>query len=274
MAIGVPDFNPLFHQWDLGQKLSAVAVVTITLLWWLIRRDDSIVKTASAEIKQAVSTMFMQTVIGEARRLVALLDEHLPIALSQETIAQPQRSRFDHFCNSLRAINPEELENRGKYSAIIRDAFSGVIVETIKRLMEAAASSSRTIAGDLLNPTALRFEMEGVLYLQFAFVSDKGAEALARQRRYYRFHNIAVISFLIAIAGPFLLWFPLFSDTLWAYDMCIITLLATAAAVPIGLIAVVMSYFCQQWLQRKAQAYRGDSGLLREYSAWIKDHPQ
>ena len=268
----LPQFNALYHQWDLGQKLSAVAVPIMGAIWWLIRKDNSVVKAAGLEIKQAVTTMFMQTVIDEARRLIKLLDEHLPIALSQESVVHPARSRFDQFCQSLRAINPDELEDRGKYSAIIRDAFSGVIVQTIARLMEAAAASPRTVGVELLNPTGICFEMEGALHLKFAFVSHTSATALTRQRRYYRLHNIAVISFLVASVSIFLLWFPLFVDAKWAWNICVTFLLVTALCIPIGLISVVMSHFCQLWLERKAQSYRDKTGLVSEYFIWTKDH--
>ncbi|MGA2583552.1 MAG: hypothetical protein ABSG31_09775 [Tepidisphaeraceae bacterium] len=272
MSGAPPEFNLLYHQWDLGKALSAIAITLIGGIWWLIKRDDSDVRTAVLEIKQAITTMFMQTVIDEARRLLALLDEHLPVALSQETVVQPQRSRFDRFCQSLRAINPEELEDRGKYSNIIRDAFSGVIMQTIDRLMEAAASKSRGVAGDLFNPTAIRFEMEGLLHLKFAFVSNTSAQAFARQRRYFRSHNAAVVSFLVASVCIFLLWFPLFVDARWAWYMCVTTLLATAFSAAVGLIAVVRAHFCQRWLEHKALAYRQKSGLLVEYSEWTKDY--
>ncbi len=138
--------------------------------------------------------------------------------------------------------------------------------------MEAATASSHTVAGGLLNPTALRFEMEGTLHLKFSFVSYTSAKALARQRRYHRLHNTAVVAFLVASIGPFLLWFPLFFDARWASWMCVTVLLVTAIAVPIGLTSVVMGYFSQQWLQNKAQTYRDASGLNNEFSAWTRDH--
>jgi hypothetical protein len=138
--------------------------------------------------------------------------------------------------------------------------------------MDAAASSSRTVAGDLLNPTALRFEMEGSLYLKFAFVSDRGAKAIARQRRYYNFHKIAVGAILTYSVCSFLLWVPLFIDSKLAWNVCVATLLATAVAAPVGLIAIAISHFSQGWLQEKARTYREESGLVNEFSAWTKDH--
>jgi len=271
MTAGTPEFNGLYHQWDLPGKLTAVVVPLIGLIWWLIRKDDDAIEAACLQIKQAMSTMFMQTVMDEAWRLLALLDEHLPIALSQESAIQPQRSRFDHFCQALRTINLEELEKRVEYTNIIRDAFGGVIVQTIKRLMEAATSSSRTAGGELLNPTGIQFDMEGPIHLKFAFISETSVKMFARQRRYYRLHATALFSFLMAVLCLFLLWFPLFFDQKWAWYGASTMLLLAAIFVPVGLITVVLGYRCQRWLQYKARTYQQKTGLLDEFSKWTND---
>lgn len=66
MGVIIPRFNFLYFQWDMAAKMSAVAVFLLTGLWWLIRRDDSAVRTSVLEIKQALATIFIQTVIDES----------------------------------------------------------------------------------------------------------------------------------------------------------------------------------------------------------------
>ncbi len=102
--------NNLYQGWNCLIVIFPIVAALLTGIWFLIKRGHEKTNEFIIGIKEEVHTVFMNTIINEARRLIQIVDEHLPHALSQDRSEEPFPSRFDYFCTSLRQIPEAQLD--------------------------------------------------------------------------------------------------------------------------------------------------------------------
>ncbi len=164
--------NQFFYQWALfGGAIAGIVGLAPAVRWFFTYRHRDL-QSAVLSLEQVASAAFVRIVLTEARRVFAIVDDHLPLSLSQMTSTSSQLSRFDHFCKALREIPAEELDDRGKYANIIKESFGGIISASAGRLLDTMGSGDIAAEGAVLNPTRIRFSLEGDSFLSFASVSQ------------------------------------------------------------------------------------------------------
>lgn len=191
--------EPTYGQWALlGVAVAAIAGFCKILhhVWSTEHRD---VERARLSLEQVSSSFFVSLVLQEARRVFAIVDDHLPQALSQSGSPDIETSRFDNFCMSLRAIPQAELSDRGRYASIIKESFGQIISDRAGRLIEAMSSVGPVgSAGRTLNPTGARFSLEGDGFLKFVVVAE--FDCLNRKME-ARFQQLWGLTGLFAVLG-------------------------------------------------------------------------
>lgn len=252
--------------------LSALAFIGALVLFHL-RSSTEKIELTYLQAKEALSILFIHTVIDEARRLFRLVDDHLPTALAQASTKNPQISRFDYFCRSLRKIGEEELDERGgKYFEIIRDSFSRIVLDQIDRLLQAAQERDSPLSDDLINPTGIHYQLEGATDLTFRFISVFSARCHRRKRR----TGIARIVGLIAFVVVFICWVAMlpffFVEAAWAETSMFYCLLAGIVAFVVGVLSTLTLEVNQYLLGELALAFRSQKGIDAKLDAWKRCH--
>lgn len=79
----VESLSPFLGDWGLLGAVLPIAAAICGVIWWLLSKDGHDVSASALSTKQAVTSMLMQTIIDEARQLMLLVEDHLPMALAQ-----------------------------------------------------------------------------------------------------------------------------------------------------------------------------------------------
>lgn len=161
-----------YSQWPLLTAAIAGTGALCKLLHTVWKNEHRDVDSARLSLEQVASAYFVAIVLEEARRVFRIVDDHIPLALSQKDVANASLSRFDTFCQALRTIPPEELNDRGRYSKIILESFGRIISGSADQLIDAMSASGGNASNKILNPTLARFSLEGDGFLNFAGVAE------------------------------------------------------------------------------------------------------
>lgn len=252
--------------------LSALAFIGALVLFHL-RSSTEKVDHTYLQAKEALSTLFIHTVFDEARRLLRLVDDHLPAALAQASTKNPQISRFDYFCGALRKIGEEELDERGgKYFEIIRDSFSRIVSNQIDRLLQAAQEPDSPLPEDLINPSGIHYQLEGATDLTFQFISVFSARCHRRKRRTRIARIVGLIAFIVVFICVAASLFFLFFDAAWAETSMSYCLFAGTVAFVIGIISTLTLEVNQHLLSELATAFQSKKGIDAKLDAWKNRH--
>jgi len=194
--------NALFHDWGCGRVVVPIVLALLTVIWFVLKRDDFEAKKAVYKIKEQVANMFTNTVVSELRRLVRIVEKHLPEALGQLEVQNARPSRFDHFCAAVRNMTAEEFEQRGDIlRAIIKHEFSGILEKEIEELIEVAERGGGSGVSKSGNPSGMQYALEWETVLKLVFLARKTVWAERVYRRYYAARKAALFSFIIS-ASP------------------------------------------------------------------------
>jgi hypothetical protein len=231
------------------------------MVWKNEHRD---VDAARLSLEQVASAFFVRLVLGEARRVFSIVDDHLPLALSQIKVLNPGLSRFDHFCQSLRSIPLEELNERGKYANIIKEDFGRIISDGANRLLDAMGAAGSTASNAVLNPTTARFTLEGDGFLSFAGVAEFDYQNRRIEARFRRlWTTVGTFALLGIIAGVGVL-IGIVVNATWARSTASWSLMGLLVFGLCSLTAFGLSYVAKRILIRRSQKY-GDPSSVAEF---------
>ena len=254
----------VYGQWPLLTALVAIVGALCKLLHIVWKNEHRDIDGARLSLEQVSSAFFVAIVLQEARRVFAIVDDHIPLALSQSRSPNPGVSRFDNFCQSLRAIPADELNDRGKYANIIKESFGRIIADSAERLIDAMSSAGATASNVVLNPTTARFSLEGDGFLNFAGVAEFDYENRRIETRYRRvWTSVGMFSFLGIISGIGLLA-GIVIDVPWAQAVAPWSLLALAAFSVLTLATFGLSYLVKRSMIRRSHRY-GDPSSVAEF---------
>ena len=254
----------VYGQWPLLTALVAGVGALCKLLHVVWKNEHRDIDGARLSLEQVSSAFFVAIVLHEARRVFAIVDDHIPLALSQAKSPNPGASRFDNFCQSLRTIPAEELDNRGKYANIIKESFGRIIADSAERLIDAMSSAGATASNVVLNPTTARFSLEGDGFLNFAGVAEFDYENRRIEARFRRIWTaVGVFSLLGVVSGVGVLA-GIVVNLPWAQAAAPWSLLALAAFGVLSLGAFGLSYVVKRNLIRRSQKF-GDPSSVAEF---------
>lgn len=166
-------------------------------------------------------------------------------------------------------MSPEELGDRAKYANIIREAFSGILVDRMSRLLDAAETGDTTTQNEVANPTQLRHELEGSTEVVLAFVSEVRAMVRRRERRYTKYRRLAISCFVIAAAAFILCWIPgVLIDAVWAYRITVGSLLSGCLFASAGLVSILVFALSASSIKLDAREFSDHSGLMKQFEEW------
>lgn len=255
--------NSLYEAWGLLAMPIPVVVALLALLWRLYCMKTDRTTENALRVRSVLAGMFQRTVLQESRKILRLVQTHLPYSLSQVDSPDPQPSAFDKFCRELRDLDKDEL-NRDHCRKMLERTLSQVIIDEVEKLLQIAESHSAGIVEGRGNPTGLRASFEGETERTLTFIAQKTVQANNTERMFYRTKTLTFRAFAFsAIAG--VLAIPgLFLVEKWAYWTTVAFLLVMAATLVAGIMAWVRSYRCQQWFEDKAERYRVPEDWMSE----------
>jgi len=243
-----PEFDA-YRQWPLVAATVALCAFMMNRVEGIFKRDTD-VDAATLSLEQVASSFFVALVLKESRRLFNIVDDHLPIALSQAHASVAERSRFFQFCVSLRAIPEEELDDRGKYAQIIKESFARIICDSAERLIDSIGASP-----SVLNPTAVRFSLEGDGYLSFAGVASFDYQNRRLANRFQmQWSSSALFAFVTMICGIATIVGVIFNEE-WAQHVTWWALVGVALALVATVLLYGLSFVTKRAILNRAKKY-------------------
>lgn len=208
--------------------------------------------------------MFIRLILAESKRVFKIADDHLPLALSQSGSSSPQPSRFDHFCKAIRSIPEMELDDRGRYSDVIRESFTRIISENAERLLDAMSATGTSSANPTLNPTGVRFSLEADGYLRFAQISQFDSQNRRLVSWFGHMWLVAVAACGLALLALLPCILAILTEREWGQSVGVWSLLATAGCIGVGVFAIILAFMLQHMIVRRSTKY-GDPAEARQY---------
>ncbi len=261
--------NNLYQGWNCLIVIFPIVAALLTGIWFLIKRGHEKTNEFIIGIKEEVHTVFMNTIINEARRLIQIVDEHLPHALSQDRSEEPFPSRFDYFCTSLRQIPEAQLDRSGAYSSIIRVAFAGILKDQMDKLIGTIEPGPYEEGSELLNPTKLQFKLDGNTALMFSFLSHEHANIKWHERLYFFGRNVAIIMFIVAAISGLLCFIPIvWIQGIWGHIALRILFSVQCLCVIIGLLCFLIFAIIETKVKKILLRYNNDPGLKAAFDLW------
>ena len=90
--------NSLYHDWVVVAASWGLCVPLLAGVWWLLKLKSAETSESALSIRSALAGLMESTFHIEALKVFELIDEHLPIALSQEDAKNARVSAFDRLC--------------------------------------------------------------------------------------------------------------------------------------------------------------------------------
>lgn len=232
--------NSLYHEWGIITAAAGLLVPLLGAVLWLLKLKAEQITQSVLSIRSGLASLMERTFHIEALKLIELIDDQLPSALSQVDADNPRPSAFDRLCLGLRDFDPNEPD-RVQYRTLLEFAISGIITTQAKKLLGATA------------PTGLRFSFRYETERILAYIATQTNRSIRKQRAYDKATVWAKrfpIAALIA-AGVATVW--LFFDTTWSFYLNAICLSAFLAAVVAGCVALFIVAGCQAWITTRAE---------------------
>lgn len=262
--------NVFYKDWGCAGIVVIIAIPALSAVLFVLRRDDSEARQSLYKIKEQIATMFMHTILREARGLISLVEEHLPEALTRVRSKEPLPNRFDKFCAHLRELSDDELSSRSKkYGDIVEQTLADILSDEISRLVDAADPRKQSISSKIHNPTGLRFSLGGETILRLDFLARKTVGVERRSRRYRALRKIATVAFCSAALGGFLFLVPVFwVQGRWGYVWANIALAILIVFGSLGLLSLLIFGLCESRLKTDGRACEDDPGFEKAFELW------
>ena len=266
----VKSLNPYFREWGILTFLSVVFGGLIGVVLWLYRRDYKIIAANVGKIRSDLLTLLQSSFLDEARAMFARVSEYLPVALSQEGIPVPRRSRMDNFTEAAREFAADENgddSRRKRYRLILTELLTGIITDEADKLFGEAkqAMEGQIPYTDSLTGISFNFSLDTENRL--AVIADSLSITKKKDHRYkkslrwtWRFLWPLIVS--VAIVGA-----SIFLDYELAYYAANISLAIGFFSFLVGSYWLMGFIQSENWLRENAQGKTHPSQWLQEESS-------
>jgi len=245
--------NSFYQQWGLlGVVLIALGVL-ISFIRWFEGLDTDRTLAARLQIVEALVGMFQKTVREEAIRIIEIIDEHLPTALSQAENPLAQPSAFDSFCQKIRDLDESEFD-REVVRSWLNESLSGIVLREVNRHIELDSEPNNT-PGDgtgLSQKPAFRSGFEAHTQRKLRLLAEKSVQAKKKENKFHlgkrwvpRLWVATVVSLMLFIPSPF-------SDTLWAFRLGGVAFGLFVGGVITGACALLIFCDGKNWLEEQS----------------------
>ncbi len=228
--------NSLYHAWGLAAALIGICVLFLGVAWTMHKSKLEDVTLAVVKTRAVLFGLFQKTVDGEAFRILALIEDHLPIALSQADASGARPSAFDRLCAKLRELDLD-APDRESYKTLLENTLSGLMIGEARRLLQVADKEGSGRTGAHENPTGLKVGFEGQTEQALTLMAEKTAEMNKRERRLYRSKRSCQNFFSAAGVAGMLFVPTVFFDKFWALAGGATLLVCFALLATAGLVA-------------------------------------
>jgi len=215
--------NCFYENWGCAAFFCPLVVIVGTFLIVMVlnkQKWTSEFKNNLVLAKERVATVFMNTVIFEAQLLLNLIEDHLPLSITQALKSEPLKTKFDTFCEKLVEISNRPNDNtRAEISEVLEreEIFSGLIVREAEKLANIIKLSPR-LEHTAYNSTRISYALQGETAVKFSFIAER-LFALERARKKYTF---CIEGSLYLTTLSILGFFPFLVPLLWNKTFCCI----------------------------------------------------
>ncbi len=244
--------NSLYQQWGLSAAVLGLCVPMLGGVLWLLKLKSENTLEAGLKIRSKLAGLLERTFHLEALRIFELIDDQLPIALSQASAENPRASAFDRLSQGLRDID-EEQPNRDKYRDLLEHALSRIISKEARKLLgTAGATSEQETEGGAHRP-GLRFSFGHKTERILAYIAEQTTQSKKKQNAYEKATGWATKLFIVSTIVGVLHCPGVFIDTTWAYYLVVILLSVSVAAAAGGMTSLLVVAVCQNWITGRAR---------------------
>ena len=259
----VPVSRLFLHGGMIAGTISAIIALS-TAIYFLFRSQHRDLEATALALNQIASTEFERVVLRESRRVFLLVDEHLPPLLSQSASEKSRQSRFDQFCDAIKKIPTDQLDNRGHYSEIVKLHLGSIISDNVASLLDSLDTNDPAPQHEMLNPTRARFGLEGDTFLTFVVVSkfdsrNRGIESWFRRT----FNATAVLLILPLIASASALVATTI-DTLWAEKLGTWSVWIGVSGLFLAAVAYLLCFLLKNALTKRARRFNNPA-VIEKY---------
>lgn len=220
--------------------------------------------------KERVATVFMNTVIFEAQLLLNLIEDHLPLSITQALKSEPLKTKFDIFCEELVEISNSSNDNsRADISEILEreEIFSGLIVSEAEKLVNIIKLSPR-LEHTAYNSTRISYALQGDTALKFSFIAER-LFALERIRKKHIFClEGSLYLMILSILGFFSFLVPLMWDRKFCFLWGYVSLFIFSVSSLLGIVLFVSAHKKSGQLITLKEEYESD--FESAYENWKK----
>ena len=232
--------NSLYHEWGLISAALGFCIPLLGGVWWLLKIKSEETSDSALKIQSGLAGLMERTFHIEALRVLGLIDDHLPDALSQVDVKDARPSAFDRLCLGLRVLDLDEPD-RNKFRALLERALSGIISAEAKKLLTGAS------------PTGLQFSFRHETERLLVYIAEQTARSKQNLRTYDRATSWATRLFIVGPIATLLATPWVMIDALWAYYLNVICLSVFGLASGLGLFSLLRLAVCQNWLKKRAR---------------------
>jgi hypothetical protein len=226
------------------------------MTYWLHKmKRDRFVEEDRLAVLSALAGRFQRTVVTEAKRLFATVEQELPAVLSQVDCSEPRRTTFDELAMCLRDLDPEDPD-RNRYFSLLKCALSGVISGQVRKLLEAAQGSTNGPVQESRDRTGMRMAFGSDTEATLMIVAEKAVEARRWEKRFVYAHRSASVMFPAAAAAGLALIFPILFNATWAWWVSVGLLSGFGLSAIAALACLVVVYRSRDWFQDAGSRYR------------------
>lgn len=243
--------NSLYQQWGLTTAVLGLCVPMLGGVLWLLKLKSEHTLEAGLKIRSKLAGLLERTFHLEALRIFELIDDQLPIALSQASAENPRASAFDRLSQGLREIDAEQ-PNRDKYRDVLENALSRIISKEARKLLRTAEATSEKATEGGAHPTVLRFSFGHETEKILAYIAEQTTLSKKKQTAYEQATGWATKLFIVSTIVGLLHSPGVFIDTTWAYYFVVICLVVSAAAATGGMTSLLVVAVCQNWITGRA----------------------
>lgn len=242
--------NNFYEQWGLlGVVLIALGLL-ISFIRWFEGLDTGRTLAARLQIVEALVGMFQKTVREEATRIIAIIDDYLPTALSRAENPHTQPSAFDSLCQRIRDLDESEFD-REVVRSWLNESLSGIVLKEVTRYIKLVDSEPKSSPRDGTG-RAIRSGFEAHTQQTLSLLAEKSVQVKKKERRFYlgkrwvpRLWVASVVSLMLFIPSPLF-------DTLWARYLGWTAFALFAGGVIAGACALLIFCNGQNWLEEQA----------------------
>lgn len=267
LALAQAHANAVYHEWGLVAVVVVIFATLMPLLWWLLRMKTEDTTVAALRIQSALASLFQRTVLDEVEKVFLLIEDRLPVSLSQADDVGAEPSAFDRLCVALRGLDLEDPD-RQQYARILEDELADSIATEVKKLLMITKASSVVRPGGRASPRALPMSFEQDTERKLAFMATKTVEVKRKVRRFWAAKRWAFGLFGVCAIAALLSALAVLVDHQLAFRVWV-ALVGLLVASGLGAVAsLIVFHACQSWLGETGQRSQSSDAWQHELALW------